>query len=635
MFSIKIGRFTMKKRSISIRAFVFMLCLILFGFGFFWNMPCEAQWIKAYGGSENDYHSSAQQTSDGGYIVAGGTYSFGAGSQDLWLLKLDESGKAAWQKTYGGTGDEYTSFIQQTADGGYIVAGGTRTFGAGLDDAWVMKLDASGDITWQKTYGTTESDYVTFVQQTADGGYIVAGSTNSSGAGNYDTWLLKLDGSGNVSWQITYGGTLADWANSIQQTADGGYIVAGGTRSFGVGNQDFWLLKLDVSGNVTWEKAYGGTENDDTSFVRQTADGGYIVTGWTYSFGAGNRDIWVLKLDSAGNIAWQKAYGGAASDYAYSVQQTSEGGYVVAGGTYSFGKGQNDAWLLKLDASGNVAWEKTYGGPGGDTAYAVQPTSDGGYFMAGNNTSFGAGFTDLWVLKLDENGSTGTCPSEGISTADVTVTTVTATVSTAGTGTTSVTGVDTTVVPANSSATTSTICIFSDTQLRLKAGITKKRQGEGTVTSIDGFIDCPGSCEAQYPQGLDVTLSATPSLLSTFLGWKPSSPGCEGTDPCQITMDKKKTVKAIFQGPNKLKVVTTFKNDATGTVTSGDTLINCPGDCEKPYILNAPVTLTANEGIGSTFVKWTGKPCKDESTNVCTFEMNKNATVKAIFDLNP
>lgn len=380
-----------------------------------------------------------------------------------------------------------------------------------------------------------------------------------------------------------------DWANSVQQTADGGYIVAGGTCSFGDSDGDLWLLKFDASGNVTWQKAYGGTEYDNISFVRQTTDGGYIVTGWTYSFGAGNRDIWVVKLDSAGEVAWQKAYGGSASDYAYSVQQTSDGGYVVAGGTYSFGKGQNDAWLLKLDASGNIAWEKTYGGPGHDSAYAVQYTPDGGYVMAGDNTSFGAGGMDVWVIKLDENGSAGSCPFEVISAAVITDTTATSIVTTASTGTTSVTGADTTAVPASSSATTNTICIFSDTQLRLKAGIAKKRQGAGTVTSSDGFIECPGTCETEYPQGLDVTLLATPSSLSTFLGWKPASLGCEGADPCQVTMDKKKSIKAVFQGPNKLKVVTTFKEGGLGAVESLVLLSSSRQHREKiPILSNGP-----------------------------------------------
>jgi len=286
---------------------------------------------------------------------------------------------------------------------------------------------------------------------------------------------------------------------------------------------------------------------------------------------------------------------------------------------------------MKLDGSGNVTWQKTYGGTDYDYGYSIQQTGDGGYVVAGGTASFNAGNDDIWLIKLDGNGSTGSCPFEGISTALVNDTVATVTETAAITGTTSVTGADTTAVPADSSATPTEICPLSDKPLTLKVGATRKRQGDGIIASSDGLIDCPGACQVPYNQGAMVTLSATPSALSTFLGWKPASPGCEGTNPCSITMDKKKSVKAIFQGPNKLTVVSTFKNGATGSVTSGDTFINCPGDCEELYILNAPVTLTANEGVGSTFVKWTGKPCKDQQTNVCTFTMEKNVTVKAIF----
>jgi hypothetical protein len=234
-------------------------------------------------------------------------------------------------------------------------------------------------------------------------------------------------------------------------------------------------------------------------------------------------------------------------------------------------------------------------------------------------------------MEVDQNGATGSCPFEGISTAIVSDTVATITETTAVTSTTSVVGVNTTVVPVDSTATQTEICPFSG-DLRLKVGSTRKRQGVGTVTTADGLVDCPGTCEGFYPAGFNVTLYANPVILSTFLGWKPTPLGCEATNPiCKTTMDQKKSIKAIFQGPNKLKVVTTLKSGATGTVTSGDALINCPGDCEETYILNAPVTLTANAGVGSTFVKWTGKPCKDETTNVCTFTMEKNATVKAIF----
>jgi hypothetical protein len=198
-----------------------------------------------------------------------------------------------------------------------------------------------------------------------------------------------------------------------------------------------------------------------------------------------------------------------------------------------------------------------------------------------------------------------------------------------------VTGVDASAIVSDTSASASQWCPLTEDAQRLKVGITPKKKGEGTIQSAEGLIACPGICQEEYNKGLTVTLYVDPSNLSTFLGWKPASPGCEGTDPCLVTMDKKKSIKAIFQGPNKLKVVSTFKNGATGSVTSGDTFINCPGDCEELYSLNTPVTLTATADGSSTFVKWTGKPCKDEPTNKCTFTMEKNVTVKAIFEPSP
>ena len=240
-----------------------------------------------------------------------------------------------WAKTYGGTGFDFAYSIQETSDGGYIVAGSTASFGAGSDDFWVLKLYSNGNVAWQKTYGGADYDYAYSIQQTSDGGYIVAGETWSFGAGSRDFWVLKLYSNGNVAWQKTYGGINADdVAFSIRQTQEGGYIVAGRTdSSLGAGKDDVWVLKLDANGNVTWQKTYGGGNWDYAYSIQQTSEGGYIVAGWTDSFGAGNDDVWVLKLDSAGNVTWQKTYGGANDDAAFSIQETSNAVYFVAGYT--------------------------------------------------------------------------------------------------------------------------------------------------------------------------------------------------------------------------------------------------------------------------------------------------------------
>jgi len=390
-------------------------------FMFLWVLPvAAAQWANTYGGSSDDYAYSIQQTSDGGYIVAGYTNSFGAGGTDAWVLKLDANGNVQWQKTYGGSSDDYAYSIQQTSDGGYIVAGYTESFGAGYADVWVLKLDANGNVQWQKTYGGSGWDEAYSIQRTLDGGYIVAGWTDSFGAGGTDAWVLKLDANGNVQWQKTYGGTYDDYANSIQQTSDGGYIVAGRTYSFGAGGTDVWVLKLDSSGNVQWQKTYGGTYDDYANSIQQTSDGGYIVAGVTKSFRAGNADVWVLKLDASGNVQWQKIYGYEPGDFipysrndsANSIQQTSDGGYIVASyGNFGLDRTVRSK-VLKLDANGNVQWHKTYGGYNYDSANSIQQTSDGGYIVAGVTKSFGAGNADVWVLKLDSNGKIADCSAE-------------------------------------------------------------------------------------------------------------------------------------------------------------------------------------------------------------------------------
>jgi hypothetical protein len=220
------------------------------------------------------------------------------------------------------------------------VAGYTASFGAGSDDIFLIKTDVNGNIIWAKTYGETGGDYASSVQQTSDDGYIVAGSMS-------DVFLIKTDANGNIIWAKTYGGTSWDYAYSVQQTSDGGYIVAGVTYSFGAGSWDIFLIKTDANGNVVWAKTYGGTSWDYAYSVQQTSDGGYIVAGWTDSFGAGYADIFLIKTNANGNISWAKTYGGTGGDYASSVQQTSDGGYIVAGS-------MNDVFLIKTDANGNI-----------------------------------------------------------------------------------------------------------------------------------------------------------------------------------------------------------------------------------------------------------------------------------------
>jgi uncharacterized delta-60 repeat protein len=411
------------------------------------------------------------------------------------FAKQMTTGGGNWAKTYGGTGIEYASYIQQTADGGYIVTGATQSFGAGENDIWVLKLDANGAVQWQKTYGGPSYDNVTFsipIQQTADGGYIVAGSTTSFGAGYGDIWVLKLNADGTIKWQKTYGGSSYDTAYSIQQTADGGYIVAGATSSFGAGNGDLWVLMLDANGAVQWQKTYGGTDYESAYSIQQTTDGGYIVAGANAFLIGGNGDFWVLKLDSSGTIAWQKTYGGTNSEFAFSIQQTADGGYIVTGATSSFGAGYNDIWVLKLDANGTIAWQKTYGGTKYEHARSIQQTADGGYIVAGSTTSFGAGENDIWVLKLDAEGNiSDSCPF-GIGQATAVFPTNTLVLPANSQSTisdTSCTVTSTSVTPQDTNAAVETQCSGSDiTWAKTYGSINDDRARAIQQTSDGGYI---------------------------------------------------------------------------------------------------------------------------------------------------
>jgi uncharacterized delta-60 repeat protein len=418
--------------------------------------PSIITWAKTYGGVNDDIAHSIQQTSDGGFIVAGETSSSGAGFVDFWISKLNANGEVVWQKTYGGINDDIAYSIQQTSDG-FIVAGMSSSFGNLFGDIWVLKLNANGDVDWQKTYGGSGSNSARCIQQISDG-FIVAGETSSSGAGNADFWILKLNSSGNPVWQKTYGGSGVDKIHSIQHTSDG-FIVAGETDSFGAGNADFWVLKLDSSGNVLWQKTYGESGYDIANFIQQTSDGGFIVAGETSSFGAGNADFWVLKLDSSGNVLWQKTYGGVNNDITPSIQETLDGGFIVAGETSSFGAGNADFWVLKLDSAGVIQWEKTYGGSLSSSANLIRQASDEGYILAGETSSLGAGSADVWILKLDGNGNIGSgCSVIGTSSVTVSSTGITAVDSSGTVNNTNATVTQPSVIPQDSTALIATQC---------------------------------------------------------------------------------------------------------------------------------------------------------------------------------
>jgi hypothetical protein len=367
----------------------------------------QQRWERNYGWVWYDEGSSVQQTSDGGYIVAG-VYDYSGFNQQVYLIKTNASGDTLWTRTYGGMSYDWGYSVQQTSDGGYIVAGHTSSFGNGWQ-AYLIKTNASGDTLWTKTFGDTAYDLGYSVAQTSDTGYIVAGWSNSFGNG-FQVYLIKTNASGDTLWTRTYGGAGRDEGHSVQQTSDGGYIVAGHTDSFG-NNRQVYLIKTNALGDTLWTKTYGDTAFDLGQSVQQTTDMGYIVAGSTNSFGNGYQ-VYLIKTNALGDTLWTKTYGGVNDDHGSSVQQTSDGGYIVAGKSGSFGNGWQ-VYLIKTNALGDTLWTRTYGGVDDEDGLSVRPTQDGGYIVAGGTSSFGIS-GDVYLIKTDANGSSGVEENSGV-----------------------------------------------------------------------------------------------------------------------------------------------------------------------------------------------------------------------------
>jgi WD40 repeat protein len=400
-------------------------------------------WQKCLGGSGNEDSYSIIQTADGGYAVAGhtgstdGDVSANHGNEDAWVVKLNSSGSIIWQKALGGTMNDGAASIVQTSDGGYAIAGYTNSDDGdvsglqGTESVWVVKLDASGSIQWQKCLGGSGDQYASTIVQTSDGGYAVAAYTTSNDGdvsgnhGNGDVWVVKLDDSGSIVWQKCFGGSGYDYPNSMIQTSDGGFAIAGETNSNDGdvtgyhGSGDGWVIKLDASGKLTWQIALGDSNSQESYSIVQTSDGGYAMGGWTNSNDSaitgdvGNGDMWVVKLNASGGILWQKVFGSTGDEAAQSILQTPDGGYAIGGWTTSIdGKitgnhGGEDVWVVRLDAAGSLVWQKCLGGSGYDEGRSLCLSSDGSYAVTGstntNNDGDVSGFHgtyDIWVVKL-------------------------------------------------------------------------------------------------------------------------------------------------------------------------------------------------------------------------------------------
>jgi hypothetical protein len=380
---------------------------ILFLFFCFPTFIFAQGWEKVIGGQDDDYGNSVQQTNDGGYIVSGGTESFGNGESDVYLIKTDSNGDTLWSKTYGGIDFEDSFSVQQTSDGGYIMTGiaFSFSFGNAQADVYLIKTDSNGDSIWTKTYGEMNYSYGSYVQQTSDGGYIITGATGFED--ETDVFLIKTDINGDTLWTNTFGGASMDVGNSVEQTDDGGYVILGSTSSFADTISDLYLVKTDASGNEQWYQTFGGQgySYDFGNSVQQTTDGGFIITGYTYITGS-SYDVYLIKTDASGVDQWQQTYGSTDKDYGYFVQQTSEGGFIITGNTKSFGN-DYEVYLIKTDELGIEEWQQTYGGTDKDYGKSVKQVIGGGYILVGVTKSFGDS-RQVYLINTDSIGTSFT-----------------------------------------------------------------------------------------------------------------------------------------------------------------------------------------------------------------------------------
>ncbi len=405
--------------------------------------------IKNYGGSKNDVANAVVKTQDGGAAVLGYTQSINGDISDkttegfdFWMLKLDADGNLQWNKTFGGSEDDRGNDILQTNDGGYAILGYSTSSdldvpgNAGSQDFWMVKLDANGAISWSKTFGYLGADSGTSLLQTVDNSYLITGIldvTASGGQGNSrnsqrhaggDIWAIKLSENGDLQWSKYFGGSFTDAPFGVVETEDQNFIIAGSSDSADVdisnnnGSYDFWVLKITSEGSLLWERSFGGSEIDEARAITSTNDGNFIIVGDTRSADKdvsnnhGAADVWIIKMNTDGNLIWEKTIGGSSFDVARSVTKTQDNGFIISGSSRSLddgftNQGQNDALLLKIDSEGTLIWKQTIGGTEIDFFYdAVQLNNTTLIAVGETNSSNGdltenKGFSDALIIKTN------------------------------------------------------------------------------------------------------------------------------------------------------------------------------------------------------------------------------------------
>jgi len=363
--------------------------------------PPDTLWTSTLGTDDWDECESAQLTSDGGFILGGRT-SVPFLNQQLYAIKTDENGLFEWEQILGGNYLDYCYSIIELSDGNYLAGGEENSSTGGLFQIYLVKFNSAGVIIWEQSIGSPNGDDVCeSIVETSDGGYILGGWTSSYGAGAIDCYLVKTDTSGAVIWENTYGGEGYEWVESVDVTDDGGFILGGRMGSFGAAVYDMFALKTDSVGIQQWLYLYGGDQDDGCNSIQQTTDGGYILGGTTNLSSQGQEDMYLVKIDNMGNVEWEQTFGGGNYEDCKAVEQTSDGGYIFAGTTASYGLGNEDIFVVKTDADGLLEWQQAYGDVDWNEGTAVHEIETGGYILAGTRA-----FGDMYLIRLEDGGTT-------------------------------------------------------------------------------------------------------------------------------------------------------------------------------------------------------------------------------------
>ena len=548
----------------------------------FANVSAQS-FVKAFGGAQEEFAYSFQNTDNNGFVVAGRTFSVGVGGWDSYITRMNANGDTLWFKTYGNTQYDEFQDVDTTSDGGFIAVGHTWTNDF-AGNVYVVRTDGNGTVIWSKEFGgaTGLSDKGYSIRETSDGGFIVCGTTATYGSGSDDVYVLKITSVGSLSWSAVIGTAGANEAGrEVQQTSDGGYIVAGYTDGSGTSFYDVYLIKLNATGTVQWKKTYGGSSYDFAYTVEQTTDGGFVLGATTNSFGAGNWDAYLIKTDAAGILQWSKTYGMSGEDRVQCARQTSDGGYILCGRSSSFGAGNFDATLHKTDVNGNLQWTKGFGGGGDDQGWYVRQLSNNAYALCGYTVSFGAGVKDALMIRTDLTGLAGCFQTNGTNFTTTTPATITSTIGNTTTGGGAITAItavrrpsvafnvqcaSTGCTPTNSSSTLSSCITYNwvaNNQTYTSSGIyttilTNVAGCDSTITlnltinpspAVNAGLDqsiclgqsvmlaASGASTYSWDQNVTNGIAFSPTSTSNYTVTGTSNTGCTGSDQVTVTVN--------------------------------------------------------------------------------------------------